>query len=133
VQQVFYKMEPRTLSAAYQFYCSKELTNAHAAMADVEATVEILEAQLDKYQASIENDVTALHKFTGGDDFVDYARRIVLKDGVPVFNFGKHKGIPVETVFKKEPQYYDWMMQSDFALHTKQCISEILNQMLLKK
>lgn len=133
VQQVFYKMEPRTLSAAYQFYCNKPLLNAHAAMADVDATVEILEAQLDKYHETIENDVTALHKFTGGDDFVDYARRIVLKDGVAVFNFGKHKGVPVETVFKKEPQYYDWMMQSDFALHTKQCISEILNQMLLKK
>ncbi len=133
VQQVFYKMEPRTLSAAYKFYCNQDLENAHEAMADVNATIAILEAQLDKYEGQIENDVNALHKFTGGDDYVDYARRIIMKDGVPVFNFGKHKGVPVATVFKKEPQYYDWMMQSDFALHTKQCISEILNQTLLKK
>ncbi|RQO31203.1 DNA polymerase III subunit epsilon [Taibaiella sp. KBW10] len=133
VQQVFYKMEPRTLSAAYNFYCQKEHVNAHAALADVEATIEILESQLDRYNGTIENNVVELHKFTGGDDFVDYARRIVLKNGVAVFNFGKHKGVPVEQVFKKEPQYYDWMMQSDFALNTKQCISEILNAMLLKK
>ncbi len=133
VQQVFYKMEPRTLSAAYNFYCQKEHKNAHAALADVEATIEILEAQLDKYEQTVHNNVDELHKFTGGDDFVDYARRIILKNGIPVFNFGKHKGTAVTEVFRKEPQYYDWMMQSDFALNTKQCISEILNTMLLKK
>ncbi|HRP90551.1 MAG TPA: 3'-5' exonuclease [Edaphocola sp.] len=132
VQQVFYKMEPRTLSAAYKFYCNKEHKDAHAAKADVDVTIEILEAQLSKYE-EIGNNVNDLHKFTGGDDFVDYARRMVLKNGVPVFNFGKHKGQPVAEVFKREPQYYDWMMHADFALHTKQCISEILNQTLLKK
>lgn len=132
VQQIFFKKEARTLSAAFAFYCNKELENAHSAEADVQATIDVLEAQLDKY-ADLRNDVGALHEFTGGDDFVDYARRMVMKNGVPVFNFGKHKGIPVEEVFRKEPQYYDWMMQADFALHTKQMISEILNNMLLKK
>ncbi|HTO17160.1 MAG TPA: 3'-5' exonuclease [Edaphocola sp.] len=133
VQQVFYKMEPRTLSAAYKFYCQKEHKDAHAAKADVDVTIEILEAQLAKYNEEIGTNVNDLHKFTGGDEFVDYARRVVLKDGIPIFNFGKHKGKPVAEVFKKEPQYYDWMMQADFALHTKQCISEILNQTLLKR
>lgn len=132
VQQVFFKKEARTLSAAYAFYCNKELVNAHSAEADVLATIDVLEAQLDKY-ADLGKDVNALHEFTGGDDFVDYARRMILKNGVPVFNFGKYKGQAVADVFKKEPQYYDWMMQADFALHTKQMISEILNKTLLKK
>lgn len=132
VQQVFFKKEARTLSAAYAFYCNKEMENAHSAEADVLATVAVLEAQLDKY-ADLTNDVQALHEFTGGDEFVDYARRMILKNGVPVFNFGKYKGLAVEDVFKKEPQYYDWMMNADFALHTKQMISEILNKMLLRK
>jgi DNA polymerase-3 subunit epsilon len=132
VQQVFFKKEARTLSAAYSFYCNKELTDAHSAEADVLATVAVLEAQLGRY-ADLDNDVDELHKFTGGGDLVDYAGRITLKDGEPVFNFGKHKGKKVEDIFTKEPRYYDWMMQADFTLHTKQCISEILNKMLLKK
>lgn len=132
VQQVFFKREARTLSAAYSFYCNKQLENAHSAEADVLATVAVLEAQLDKYE-DLKNDVGSLHEYTGGDEFVDYARRMIMKNGIPVFNFGKHKGVPVEDVFRKEPQYYDWMMNADFALHTKQMISEILNNMLLKK
>ena len=133
VQQIFYKMEPRTLSAAYKFYCGGTLENAHSALADIDATVKVLESQLDMYKDSIENDVETIHKFTGGEDFVDYARRMVLKNGVPIFNFGKHKGQTVEDVLRREPQYYDWMMSSDFSLHTKQCLSEILNKMMLKK
>lgn len=132
VQQIFFKKEARTLSAAYAFYCDKEMENAHSAEADVLATVAVLEAQLDKYN-DLSNDVQSLHAFTGGDEFVDYARRMILKNGVPVFNFGKYKGMAVEEVFRKEPQYYDWMMNADFALHTKQMISEILNKMLLRK
>ncbi len=132
VQQIFFKMESRSLSAAYNFYCSKTLENAHSAEADVMATIEVLEAQLDKY-ADLQNDVKALHTFTSGDQYVDYARRIVVKDGHPVFNFGKHKGKKVEDIFNAEPQYYDWMMQADFPLHTKQKISEILNRMKLQK
>jgi len=132
VQQIFFKMEARTLSAAYAFYCHKQLENAHSAEADINATIEVLEAQLDKYE-EIAKDVPGLHKFTHNDEYVDYARRMVMKDGHPVFNFGKHKGRKVEDIFTAEPQYYDWMMQADFALHTKQKISEILNKMKLKK
>ena len=132
VQQIFFKMEARTLSAAYNFYCKKQLENAHSAEADINATIEILEAQLERYP-DIGSDVTALHQFTNTDEYVDYARRIVMRDGQPVFNFGKYKGRKVEDVFNTEPQYYDWMMQADFVLHTKQKISEILNRMKLKK
>lgn len=132
VQQIFFKMEARTLSAAYQFYCQKNLENAHSAEADILATIEVLESQLDRYEA-LSKDVPDLHKFCLHEEYVDYARRIVLKEGHPVFNFGKYKGRKVEEVFTIEPQYYDWMMQADFALHTKQKISEILNRMKLKK
>lgn len=131
VQQVFFKMESRTLTAAYNFYCNKALENAHSAEADILATIEVLEAQLDKYQELV-NDVKALHDFTCGDQYVDYARRIVVKDGHAVFNFGKYKGRKVEEIFAQEPQYYDWMMQADFPLHTKQKISDILNKMKLR-
>lgn len=132
VQQVFYKKEPRTLSAAYRFYCNEDLVNAHSAEADVLATVAVLEAQLDKYD-DLQPEVESLHTFTGGDEIVDYARRVIRKDNEFYFNFGKHKGKKVVDVFKAEPQYYDWMMHADFTLHTKQCISEILNQMYFKK
>jgi DNA polymerase III subunit epsilon len=132
VQQIFFKMESRTLTAAYSFYCNKELSNAHSAEADILATIEVLEAQLDKYDGLV-NEVKALHQFTTNDEYVDYARRIVMKDGHPIFNFGKYKGRKVEEIFTSEPQYYDWMMQADFALHTKQKISEILNRMKLRK
>lgn len=132
VQQIFFKMEARTLSAAYSFYCNKKMENAHSAEADILATIEVLEAQLDRY-TDLGTEVKSLHDFTSGDPFVDYARRIVMKDGHPVFNFGKHKGKRVEDIFNSEPQYYDWMMQADFSLHTKQKISEILNRMKLQK
>lgn len=131
VQQIFFKMEARTLAAAVSFYCNKELSNAHSAEADIEATIDVLEAQLERYE-NLSGDVPALHKFTNTDEYVDYARRIVMRDGHPVFNFGKYKGRKVEEVFNSEPQYYDWMMQADFALHTKQKISEILNRMKLR-
>ena len=132
VQQIFFKMESRSLSAAYAFYCNKKMENAHSAEADILATIEVLEAQLDKY-TDLGNEVKSLHAFTGGETYVDYARRIVIKDGHPCFNFGKHKGRKVEDIFNTEPQYYDWMMQADFSLHTKQKISEILNRMKLQK
>jgi DNA polymerase-3 subunit epsilon len=132
VQQVFYKKEPRTLAAAYKFYCNEELVNAHSALADVKATVEVLKSQLERYD-DIGNTAEALHNFTGSGEIVDYARRIMLKDGEYYFNFGKHKGKKVKDVLKAEPQYYDWMMQSDFPLHTKQCLTEILNSMYFNK
>lgn len=133
VQQIFFKKETRTLSAAYEFYCDKQMENAHNAEVDIETTIEVLEAQLDKY-GDLENDVKALHSFTNGDEgIVDYARRMVMKNGEPIFNFGKYKGRKVTDVLKEQPQYYDWMMNADFPLHTKQKLTEILTRMKLQQ
>lgn len=132
VQRVFHMMEQRTLSAAYKFYCNKNLEGAHSAEADADATWEILDAQVERY-AVIGNTVDSIVKFTGEDDIVDFARRLIKVNGVEVFNFGKHKGRPVADVLKSEPQYYDWMMKGDFAMNTKQKLTEILNRTLLKK
>lgn len=132
VQKIFHQMEQRTLSAAYKFYCSKTLEDAHSAEADATATWEILLAQIEKYP-SLGNTVESIVKFTGEDDIVDFARRMIKQNGVEVFNFGKHKGKPVTEVFKTEPQYYDWMMRGDFPMNTKQKLTEILNRSLLKK
>jgi DNA polymerase-3 subunit epsilon len=132
VQKVFHMMEQRTLTAAYKFYCNKSLEDAHTAEADATATWEVLEAQLERYPA-IGNTVESVVKFTGEDQIVDFARRFVMENGVEIFNFGKHKGKPVTQVLKEEPQYYDWMMKGDFALHTKQKLTEILNRTILNK
>jgi len=132
VQHIFYTMEPRTLTAAYKFFCEKELVNAHSAEADVDATIEVLMAQLKRY-SNLGNSVESILGVIGEDKIVDYARRFGFNDkGVEVFNFGKHKGRPVRDVLKAEPQYYDWMMRGDFPLHTKQKLTEILNSTLLK-
>lgn len=131
VQKIFHQMEQRTLTAAYKFYCNKNLEGAHGAEADALATWEVLEAQLDRYP-NVGNTVEAIVKFTGEDDIVDFARRFIKINGVEVFNFGKHKGKPVKQVLKEEPQYYDWMMKGDFARNTKQKLTEILNRTLLK-
>lgn len=132
VQKVFHKMEQRTLSAAYQFYCHKTLEDAHTAEADATATWEVLEAQIERYP-QIGNTVDSIVKFTGEDEIIDFARRLVYENGIVVFNFGKHKGKSVIKVLKEEPQYYDWMMKGDFALHTKQKLTEILNKSILNK
>ncbi len=132
VQHIFYTMEPRTLSAAYKFYCQKELIDAHSAEVDVDATIEVLLAQIEKYP-NLGNTVDSILQNIGEEKIVDYARRFVFDDkGVEVFNFGKHKGRPVVDVLKAEPQYYDWMMRGDFPLHTKQKLTDILNRTLLK-
>ena len=109
VQKVFHMMEQRTLSAAYKFYCDRNLEDAHTAEADAMATFEVLEAQVVKYP-QIGNTVESIVKFTGEDQIIDFARRFVYENGVAVFNFGKHTGKPVTQVLKEEPQYYDWMM-----------------------
>lgn len=132
VQKVYHMMEQRTLSAAYKFYCNKELTDAHSAEVDATATFEVLESQIEKYK-QIGNTVESIVKFTGDEQIVDFSRRFIMENGVEVFNFGKHKGKPVTKVLKDEPQYYDWMMRGDFALHTKQKLTEILNRTLVKK
>ena len=132
VQKVFHMMEQRTLSAAYKFYCQKSLDGAHSAEVDATATWEVLEAQVERYP-QIGTTVESIVKFTGEDDIVDFARRFVKENGVEIFNFGKHKGKPVVQVLKEEPQYYDWMMKGDFAMNTKQKLTEILNRTLVKK
>ncbi len=133
VQKVFHQMEQRTLSAAYKFYCNKTLEGAHGAEVDATATWEILEAQIERYP-NLGDTVETIVKFTGEDDIVDFARRFVKDEkGIEVFNFGKHKGKSIAQVLKEEPQYYDWMMKGDFALNTKQKLTEILNRTLLKK
>ncbi len=132
VQHIFYTMEPRTLTAAYKFFCEKELTAAHSAEADVDATIEVLMAQLKRYK-SLGDSLDSILGVIGEDKIVDYARRFGFDDkGNEVFNFGKHKGRPVRDVLKAEPQYYDWMMRGDFPLHTKQKLTEIFNRTLLK-
>lgn len=133
VQKIFHLMEKRTLSAAYKFYCDKELVNAHSAEADAVATFEILEAQLIRYESLLKPDVDALATFTKEDDYVDFARRIIMQNGVEMFNFGKYKGRAVRDVLKAEPQYYDWMMKADFPLNTKQKLTDIYHSMMLKK
>ena len=126
VQTIFHKMEQRTLVAAYKFYCGKNLEDAHSADADTRATSEVLKAQLDRYP-SLQNDVDFLSEFSTQNKNVDFAGRIIYNDkNVEVFNFGKHKGCPVEEVFRTiDRGYYDWMMQGDFPQNTKNVITNI--------
>jgi DNA polymerase-3 subunit epsilon len=132
VQHIFYTMEPRTLSAAYKFYCHKDLENAHSAEADVSATIDVLLSQVERYN-NLGNSVDTILNVIGEEKIVDYARRFSFDDkGNEVFNFGKFKGRPVSEVLKAEPQYYDWMMKGDFPLHTKQKLTEIMNRSFLK-
>ena len=133
VQHIFYTMEPRTLSAAYKFFCEKEHVGAHGAEADINVTIEVLEAQLGRYN-ELGGSVDTILARIGEEKIVDYARRFGFDDkGVEVFNFGKFKGKPVAEVLKAEPQYYDWMMKGDFPMHTKKKLTEIFNRILLKK
>lgn len=125
VQNIFHKMEQRTLVAAYKFYCNKDLEGAHSAEADTLATYEVLKAQLDRYP-ELENDVDFLAKFTEQNKCADYAGRILYdSNGVEVFGFGKYKGRSVAEVFREEPGYYSWMMNGDFPKYTKKVITEI--------
>lgn len=141
VQNIFHKMEQRTLNAASQFYLGKEIENAHSALADTEATFEIFKAQIQKYEGipfkdkqgrisqPIVNDMEALSNFSNMFNAVDFSGHIVLNEKKEaVLNFGKHKGKPVKDVFMKEPNYYSWMMNSDFPLYTKKVITELYMQ-----
>jgi DNA polymerase III subunit epsilon len=124
-QVIFYKKEQRTLSAAYQFYCKKELENAHSSKADTAATYEVLKAQLDRYN-DLENNIDKLAEFSSFNNIADFAGRIIFdENGKEVFNFGKHKGKLVEDVLKVEPAYYSWMMNGEFPLYTKKILTEI--------
>ncbi|HEY5327520.1 MAG TPA: exonuclease domain-containing protein [Mucilaginibacter sp.] len=146
VQNIFHQMEQRTLKAAYQFYCDKQIENAHSAEADTRATMEVLLAQVARYEQTewedkkgnksipVINDVEALHKFTNLNRPVDFAGRMIYNEkGEETFNFGKHKGKTVEDVLKAEPSYYSWMMQGDFPLYTKRKLGEINARWNVKK
>ena len=129
VQNIFHKQEKRTLEAAYKFYCEKELVNAHSAEADIEATYEVLEAQIERYE-DLENDMTFLHEFSKRQNFADLAGRIALdEEEQEVFNFGKHKGKRLVDVFTREPSYYSWMMNGDFPLYTKEILKDVWEKM----
>lgn len=126
VQGIYHKMEKRTLAAAYQFYCHKDLENAHTAMADTRATLEVLRAQLDHYGDQIPHSIEGLAEFSRFNKNVDLAGRIIYDDkGTPIFNFGKHRGRPVEWVVKNEPGFISWMLQADFPQNTKQALTRL--------
>ncbi len=132
VQNIFHKMEQRTLSAAYKFYCNKNLDGAHSAEIDASATHEILIAQLERYP-DLGTSIDSVLKLIGEESIVDFARRFILENGIEIFNFGKYKGKAVADVLRNEPQYYDWMMKGDFPQYTKQKLTEIRTRSLLKK
>ncbi len=136
-QRIYHLMEPRNLSAAYKFYCKKDLKDAHTAEADTIASFEVLDAQIAAYEnvaiqdksgkeyIPVQNDMKVLHDLTASTS-VDFATRMVYNDkGIAVFNFGKYKDKPVLEVLKNDPSYYDWMMKGDFSLNTKQKLTEI--------
>ena len=126
VQVIFHKMEERTLSAAYKFYCGKQLDNAHSAEADAPATYEVLMAQLDRYPDVLKNNMKFLSEFSSFTRNVDFAGRIIRNDkGEEVFNFGKYKDMPLIEVFERDPGYYSWILQGDFPLNTKQVLTRI--------
>ncbi len=142
VQKIFYKMEPRTLKAAYAHYCGKDLSDAHDALADVIATVEVLKGQIDKYkgqdyydgdgfktEAPIKNDVESLSKFTTDERNLDATQRLKYNTrGEVVFNFGKYKGeLVAETLFK-DKQYYNWILDKDFSVQVKQIVKKLVSE-----
>ena len=142
VQRIFYKMEPRTLKAAYRLYCGKELTDAHDALADVRATIEVFQGQLTAYEgkdlldeegnlipAPIKNDMQALHDFTNDLNFLDATQKLrVQPDGTVVFNFGKYMGQPVREVLAKDKNYYYWMLEKEFSSQVKQIIKQFMHE-----
>jgi DNA polymerase-3 subunit epsilon len=135
-QKIFHLMEKRNLSAAYKFYCDKTLENAHSAVADTQATFEVLVSQIERYDGQevtdslgnvigkIENDMGSINRLSQ-NQMIDLAGRMIVKDGVEVFNFGKHRWKPVAQVLKEEPSFYDWMMKGDFPLDTKRKLTQI--------
>lgn len=125
VQTIFHKMEQRTLTAAYKFYCDKSLKDAHSAEADTYATYEVLKAQLSRYE-ELENDTQFLAEFSSRKKFADFAGFIAYnKAGQECFSFGKHKGKTVSEVLEKEPGYFGWLLNADFPLYTKKVLTAI--------
>ena len=133
VQNIFHKMEQRTLVAAYQFYCNKDLTNAHSAEADTTATYEVLLAQLDKYE-EIENDINFLSEYSQrGGKFADMAGFIRYdEEGKEILSFGKYKGIILKQIWNDNPGYFSWINQADFPLYTKNVMRDFASKMKLQ-
>ena len=142
VQRIFYKMEPRTLSAALRFYCQQEMENAHDAMADVRATVAVFEGQLQMYKDqpyidgdgnaipnAVQPDIKALHDFTNDTRFVDATQKMRYdQNGNIVFAFGKYNGQPVADVFRKDKNYYNWILNKEFSSQVKQIARRIMRE-----
>jgi DNA polymerase-3 subunit epsilon len=142
VQRVFYKMEPRTLRAAYRFYCDQEMENAHDALADVQATIDVFKGQLSKYEGQdlidedgntieqpIKNDIKAIHDFTNDLNFLDATQKLkVQKDGTVVFNFGKYANQAVKDVLAKDRNYFHWIQEKEFSSQMKQQIKAIMRE-----
>ncbi len=146
VQNIFHKMEQRTLVAAYRFYCNKELTGAHSADADTRATYEVLMAQLDRYKdvpftdpngavtTPVVNDIDALSRFTTNQQHADLVGHIGYnKSHQEIFNFGKYKGKTLREVFAMEPAYYDWMMKANFPNSTKTVVMKVYRDIIEEK
>jgi DNA polymerase-3 subunit epsilon len=144
-QKIFHLMEKRTLSAALQFYCQKNLEDAHSALADTLATIEVLEAQIHRYEGAevtdllgkptgiLKNDMAVIHQLTN-EKMIDLAGRFTYdENGDEIFNFGKHKGKKIREIFKSEPSYYDWIIKNDFPLDTKRRLTQIRLKTLFEK
>ena len=126
VQNIYHKLEKRTLAAAYKFYCGRDLENAHSALADTQATYEVLQAQLDHYPNDLQNDVDFLAEFSRMNRNIDFAGRFVYDEsGKELINFGKYKGKAIQDVLSRDPGYYSWIMQGDFTLNTKQVLTKL--------
>lgn len=126
VQNIFHRMEKRTLVAAYRFYCGKELTDAHSAQADTKATLEVIEAQLDRYPDELQNDVHFLAEFSRLNNNIDFDGRFIYNEqGEEIVNFGKHKGLRLREVLTKEPGFYNWIQRGEFSRNTKQVLTKI--------
>ena len=140
VQRIFYKMEPRTLRAALKFYCGKEIENAHDALGDVRATIDVFKGQLERYkdvdyvdgdgnvtESPVRNDMEVLHKFTTDLKMVDATQRLKYNDkGVIVFNFGKYSGKPVVETLINDRQYYNWILNKEFSSQVKQLVKHLV-------
>lgn len=125
IQNIFHKMEPRTLSAAYKFYCDKDLTDAHSAEADTIATYEVLKSQIERYE-DLPNDVKELSAFSTRRKKADFAGFIAFdKNGDEVFTFGKHRNKKVMDILESEPGYFSWIQDADFPLYTKKVLTAI--------
>lgn len=126
VQNIYHKLEKRTLAAAYKFYCGRDLENAHSALADTQATYEVLQAQLDHYPNDLQNDVDFLAEFSRMNRNIDFAGRFVYDEsGKELINFGKYKGKAIKDVLSRDTGYYSWIMQGDFTLNTKQVLTKL--------